>query len=55
MEDAWNSADPEPDTAMLHLFADGAGAALGMADAMETTGGEATPAESPVAERGPEA
>jgi len=55
VDDAWNAADPESDTAMLHLFADGTGAGLGMADAMETTGGEATPAASPVAEPGPEA
>ena len=53
VEEAWNAPDPEPDSAMLHLFASSPTAEWngqpqgGMADAMETIGGEATPAEPP--------
>ena len=63
VEDAWNSADPEPESAMLHLFADaevvapdattnGSGSGEIADEALETTGGEATPAEPPVPTNG---
>jgi 2-oxoisovalerate dehydrogenase E1 component subunit alpha len=56
VDDAWNAPDPEPESAMLHLFASTPGgesngkAAMGegsMGETMETTGGEATPAAPP--------
>jgi 2-oxoisovalerate dehydrogenase E1 component alpha subunit len=54
VQEAWNAPDPGPETAMLHVFADGGdsggpGPEGGneKADALETTGGEATPAEPP--------
>jgi len=56
VEDAWNAPDPDPESATWHLFADPVGSPPGadrkggpdsMGGAMETTGGEATPAESP--------
>jgi 2-oxoisovalerate dehydrogenase E1 component subunit alpha len=40
---AWNAADPAPEELYRHVFADSDGADL------ETTGGEATPAEPPTA------
>ena len=46
VEDAWNAPDPEPGSAMAHLF----GSGPGMEDALESTGGEATPADSPAEE-----
>ena len=60
---AWNAPDPEPEDALRHVFADAASAAMGAragdqgnekADAFESTGGEATPAESPRSEPGGE-
>ncbi|MFN2589367.1 MAG: hypothetical protein ABR518_01170, partial [Actinomycetota bacterium] len=53
VQDAWDAPDPTPDTATVHVFADSkpTGAAGDRsnekADAMETTGGEATPADAP--------
>jgi 2-oxoisovalerate dehydrogenase E1 component alpha subunit len=56
VEAAWNDLDPEPESALLHVFAAadaaGHGAEAGgrgneKADALETTGGEATPGEQP--------
>jgi 2-oxoisovalerate dehydrogenase E1 component alpha subunit len=56
VDDAWNAPDPEPESAMLHLFGStpsgesNGRAAMGdgpTSDALETTGGEATPAEPP--------
>jgi len=41
---AWNAPDPEPETAMWHLFAD---SSAGQQAGLETTGGEAVPAEAP--------
>ena len=41
---AWNARDPEPETAMWHLFAD---SSAGQQAGLETTGGEAVPAEAP--------
>ncbi len=59
VDEAWNDPDPEPESAMLHLFADVTATAegngrlsAGMGDAMETTGSEATPAESPAGGNG---
>jgi 2-oxoisovalerate dehydrogenase E1 component alpha subunit len=52
VQEAWSAPDPRPETATLHVFAEsdtGGGGRGGnrKADAMETTGGEATPAEPP--------
>ena len=53
VDDAWNAADPEPESAMDHLFASSSpagsngGASGEMPDAIESTGGEATPSEPP--------
>jgi 2-oxoisovalerate dehydrogenase E1 component alpha subunit len=43
---AWNAADPAPDTVLHHLFAD---SSAGQAADLETTGGEAVPADAPPA------
>jgi 2-oxoisovalerate dehydrogenase E1 component alpha subunit len=55
VQEAWNAPDPDPETAMLHVFADGGADSGGpggeggnqKADALDTTGGGATPAEPP--------
>jgi 2-oxoisovalerate dehydrogenase E1 component alpha subunit len=57
VDQAWNAEDPPADSALRNVFAEpGSGAAGGdgagpggnaKADALETTGGEATPGESP--------
>ena len=56
VEAAWEAPDPEPETAMHHVFAEGdeqlatgsdGGSGNRKADAMESTGGEATPSEAP--------
>jgi hypothetical protein len=63
---AWSSPDPDPESTLMHVFAEApqrapdAGATSGLSgnekkDALETAGGEATPAESPEADPGPEA
>jgi 2-oxoisovalerate dehydrogenase E1 component alpha subunit len=44
---AWNAPDPSPDTVLHHLFAD---SSAGQAADLETTGGEAVPAEPPAGE-----
>jgi 2-oxoisovalerate dehydrogenase E1 component alpha subunit len=40
VDSAWNAADPQPESALEHVFAEADGG-------LETTGGEATPAEPP--------
>ena len=59
VEDAWNAPDPEPESAVEHVFAirrpeepteGGDAQASGEDEMLETTGGEATPAESPAEE-----
>src|SRR2546430_674921 len=59
VDDAWNAPDPDPESAMKHLFGDkppnegrGEGSGSEKRDAMEAAGGEATPEEPP--EPGPE-
>jgi 2-oxoisovalerate dehydrogenase E1 component alpha subunit len=61
VEAAWNAPDPEPESALLHVFAEDtkppADASTGSdgnekRDALESTGGEATPADSPDAPPG---
>ena len=55
VDDAWNAPDPDPESAMTHLFASAPADSsdtsestdASMDDAIETTGGEATPAEPP--------
>jgi 2-oxoisovalerate dehydrogenase E1 component alpha subunit len=53
VQEAWAAPDPDPDSALLHVFADSARRGgpgpdgNRKADALETTGSEATPAESP--------
>src|SRR2546427_3410093 len=62
VDDAWNAPDPDPESAMLHVFAEPASGSsknrpngeISMRDALEATGGEATPAESPDADPGEE-
>jgi 2-oxoisovalerate dehydrogenase E1 component subunit alpha len=56
VDDAWNAPDPDAESAMQHLFGDSSprddqaeGSGNEQRDALETTGGEATPAESPAA------
>jgi TPP-dependent pyruvate/acetoin dehydrogenase alpha subunit len=49
---AWNAPDPSPDTVLHHLFAD---SSAGQESDLETTGGEAVPADAPTAEPGEEA
>jgi 2-oxoisovalerate dehydrogenase E1 component alpha subunit len=44
---AWSAADPPPENLFEHLYAGDMDAAGGADDALETTGGEATPAEAP--------
>jgi 2-oxoisovalerate dehydrogenase E1 component alpha subunit len=66
VEEAWNAPDPAPEDALLHVFADeqdrqrrvgtttggkGTGEAPGDPAILETTGGEATPAEEPAGGR----
>jgi 2-oxoisovalerate dehydrogenase E1 component alpha subunit len=43
---AWNAEDPSPDSLLQHLFQDSPGGD-GEGEELETTGGEATPAEPP--------
>jgi 2-oxoisovalerate dehydrogenase E1 component alpha subunit len=53
VEEAWAAPDPEAESAGLHVFAESGGqhadgsAGNRKADALETTGGEATPADPP--------
>ncbi|MGH2556329.1 MAG: thiamine pyrophosphate-dependent dehydrogenase E1 component subunit alpha [Actinomycetota bacterium] len=49
VDTAWNATDPDPESALQHVFAsngDGNGFKL-LGGGLETTGGEATPAEPP--------
>jgi 2-oxoisovalerate dehydrogenase E1 component alpha subunit len=61
VEAAWNAPDPEPESALRHVFAEGTQPPAGDSnesegdekpDALESTGGEATPADSPDASPG---
>jgi 2-oxoisovalerate dehydrogenase E1 component alpha subunit len=65
VEAAWSAPDPDPESTLMHVFAEApqrapdAGATSGLAgnekkDALETAGGEATPAEPPEGQPGPE-
>ena len=54
LDDAWNAPDPDPESAMQHLFGDSpqhGGHAEGSGNekrgAIQTTGGEATPGDPP--------